>query len=260
MRLNYKYKSQEFGKLFAWFLNITIPGRRIPVQEGTYDLRGKEILFLARYQTESHGSKQLAKELGVSFAVGNRFVRDLGLPVKAHSKLVRGVRIRTININTKKVAERLIMEGYISDAYRWRNIESKQYKVYAQRFNCVLQSRRRWANRDNDPQFKIKHQTRNVVARICRVIKTKRRALRTRTFEFLGCDYETAQKHIASQFRPGMTWANHGDTWEVDHIRPLASFDLTDHNQRLAACHYTNLQPLTPKENRAKAASEPLLR
>ena len=41
-----------------------------------------------------------------------------------------------------------------------------------------------------------------------------------------------------------MTWGNYGKFWEIDHILPLASFDLTDREQFLRSIHWTNLQPL----------------
>lgn len=67
----------------------------------------------------------------------------------------------------------------------------------------------------------------------------------------LGCTPTALVAHIEAQFGPGMTWENRGQ-WEVDHILPLAAFDLTDPRQRAWACHYTNLQPLWSAENRAK--------
>lgn len=52
-----------------------------------------------------------------------------------------------------------------------------------------------------------------------------------------------------------MTWDNWAPKgWHVDHIIPLSSFDLTNRDQLLAACHYTNLQPLWAKENLQKGA------
>jgi len=61
----------------------------------------------------------------------------------------------------------------------------------------------------------------------------------------LGCSIDFLKDYIAAKFHDGMTWDNWGDVWELDHIAPLWKFDLTDREQFLNACNYTNLQPLT---------------
>ena len=61
------------------------------------------------------------------------------------------------------------------------------------------------------------------------------------------------KSYIEEKFEPGMSWDNWGmDTWHLDHIRPLTDFDLTDREQFLQACHYTNYQPLSAQDNRVK--------
>ena len=74
----------------------------------------------------------------------------------------------------------------------------------------------------------------------------------------LGCTVDELKLYLESKFQPGMTWDNWGQYgWHVDHIRPLASFDLTDRRQLLEACHYTNLQPLWATDNLSKGARQP---
>ena len=72
----------------------------------------------------------------------------------------------------------------------------------------------------------------------------------------LGCSIDDFRKYIASKFATGMSWQNWPTEWHLDHIKPLASFDLTDRGQFLAACHYTNFQPLWVQEHRRKTARE----
>jgi len=71
------------------------------------------------------------------------------------------------------------------------------------------------------------------------------------TEKLLGCTFEEAKIHIEKQFLEGMSWENHGE-WHIDHIRPCASFDLTDPEQQKLCCHYTNLQPLWAHDNLSK--------
>lgn len=69
----------------------------------------------------------------------------------------------------------------------------------------------------------------------------------------LGCSPEQFKEYMESKFSSGMTWDNWSfDGWHLDHIRPLASFDLSDRSQFLAAVHYTNLQPLWRSDNLKK--------
>lgn len=71
------------------------------------------------------------------------------------------------------------------------------------------------------------------------------------TEKLLGCSFEECKLYLESLFAKGMGWDNYGD-WHIDHIRPCASFDLTDVKQQSECFHYTNLQPLWAKDNLIK--------
>ena len=68
----------------------------------------------------------------------------------------------------------------------------------------------------------------------------------------LGCSIPEFKQYLQDKFYSNMTWSNWGSVWELDHIKELHTFDLTDRKQFLDACHYTNLQPLTIPDHRKK--------
>jgi hypothetical protein len=67
----------------------------------------------------------------------------------------------------------------------------------------------------------------------------------------LGCSIQDFKVYLEYKFYDDMSWENKSE-WEIDHIIPLASFDLSDPEQLKKACHYTNLQPLWKKDHTKK--------
>lgn len=104
----------------------------------------------------------------------------------------------------------------------------------------------------SDPNFKLKLRLRT---RLNNALKNNQKS--GSAVKDLGCSIEELKSYLESKFLPGMTWENwskHG--WHIDHIVPLASFDLSDPDQFLKACHYTNLQPLWWKDNLKKSGKK----
>jgi hypothetical protein len=76
-----------------------------------------------------------------------------------------------------------------------------------------------------------------------------------KTVDLLGCTINQLRTHLEGLFTNGMSWSNYGKHgWHIDHIRPCASFDLTDPFQQKQCFHYTNLQPLWAFDNLSKGA------
>lgn len=100
--------------------------------------------------------------------------------------------------------------------------------------------------RKNDALYKFK---KNLRTRTSMAFTVNYWTKSSGNIDMLGTDYETAFKHIESQFTEGMTWENHGE-WHIDHIIPLSSAKTKEEMEKL--CHYTNLQPLWKEENLSK--------
>jgi len=116
----------------------------------------------------------------------------------------------------------------------WRNANPELYR------ECMRKSNAR-------PESKIR---RTFTSRLGQFVVS-----RTSKFqEFVGASPAQLRAHLESQFKPGWTWDNHGTDWEIYHILPLSSFDLTRDDQIKIACNWQNLRPLAKAVNRAKSA------
>lgn len=113
---------------------------------------------------------------------------------------------------------------------------------------CIKQQ---MLNRENNPQARFANRLRILVNASLR----KQDGIKAhKTTSMIGCSVKELAQHLESQFLPGMTWENHTqDGWHIDHIRPCASFDLTDPEQQKQCFHYSNLQPLWAADNISKS-------
>ena len=132
---------------------------------------------------------------------------------------------KCINKNRKKAYKR-------NAEWRKRNWA----KVYAKRL---------------EPSNKIANMFRS---RTCRAIKQQLGFKKVKSIELLGCSIRDLMTHLESKFYADMSWENYGSCWHIDHIRPCASFNLQNEQEQKICFHYSNLQPLTAKDNLNKGA------
>ncbi|WP_323041065.1 hypothetical protein [Gemmobacter sp.] len=107
----------------------------------------------------------------------------------------------------------------------------------------------------NNPHRQIANKLR---VRVGDALKNNGARKAAKTMELIGCTIEHLMAHLERQFQPGMTWANQGE-WHIDHIRPCASFDLTDPELQRHCFHWSNLQPLWAAENLGSGPIDQLL-
>jgi len=113
----------------------------------------------------------------------------------------------------------------------------KQYKINSKLYKLNWSK----AKYKTDIHYKISQLLR---IRLIDALKNKVNKLQS-SIKLLGCSLDECKQHLESQFKPEMTWENHGKIWEIDHIKPCASFDLTKLEEQEKCFHYSNLQPLT---------------
>jgi len=164
------------------------------------------------------------------------------------------LRAREYITRNKETVKQRRKGYYIKNRIRILEREKKRYEKMAPQ---ILQYRqlnkertRAYENNryQTNPQYRISVTLR---ARIRDAIKREHKSARTE--ELLGATFLEFKQYLENKFESGMSWKNYG-AWEVDHIIPVSSFDLSLQKEQKKAFHYTNTQPLWKKDNRLKSA------
>jgi hypothetical protein len=182
----------------------------------------------------------------------------IDFPIKKASKDGYGNRCKSCVKELNK--EYLLKNPNYSKTYKLKNKENiseynKKYYINNLdwfRSNEKKQMNNKWTynnkerikeyfknKRKNDIIFKLSSDLRS---RFYYTIKKRKKS--KEIFNLLGCSVDKCKQYLESQFKPEMTWDNHGKIWEIDHIIPCSKFNLTDIEQQKQCFHYTNLQPL----------------
>lgn len=152
--------------------------------------------------------------------------------------------------NNKEKINQKTREHYFKNLDLYKTYNKKYYQANKEKRREYLKTYEN-SRYENDLQFKLKRILR---CRLNVAIKNKYKS--GSAVRDLGCSIDDLIQYLSSKFKPEMTWNNHGDVWEIDHVVPLSSFDLTDPEQLKRACHYTNLQPLLKQEHFRKTAED----
>ena len=155
-------------------------------------------------------------------------------------------------ISLKRKQKRLENIEYTRKIERERKCK---YKQNLENKNKIKNQNRKYVKNkiNSDHVFKLKVYYRNALGKIKRKTGFSKTS---KTAEYLGCEWETFKNHIESKFEDWMTWDNWGvhkpggfRTWNIDHIIPLAHFDLNNIQDIKKAFHYTNCRPYCAKKN-----------
>lgn len=108
--------------------------------------------------------------------------------------------------------------------------------------------------RRTDINFRLK---KNLRSRLANAIKNNHKS--GSAIKNLGCSISELKIYLEFKFTDGMTWDNWGmgeGRWQIDHIKPLFKFDLSNSDQLKEVCYYTNLQPIWHKDHITKTVND----
>ena len=176
------------------------------------------------------------------------------LGVKSACKLCSYPKIEAYKLERRELLAEKQRAYYLSPAVKartklWRKARYAKNKEDERSYNTRYCRERKKI----DNTFKL------ITSLRSRLYKVVRGQLKVGSFiRDLGCSAQHLKMHLELFWDDGMTWENYcnANGWVIDHILPLASFNLEDRTEFLVACNYRNLQPLWIVDNQAKVVDD----
>ena len=207
-----------------------------------------------------------ARLLGTQKTWPGKVRRRHGLSVPSRAEANQRTALRAGNANPQCWNRRRVTMS-VERAQRIAYEDEQKAVMASERMVCwsKLPVVRYYANHEHTKRVKREYQSRqmreSVIHKLRHVFRrAARRACEAggkrkeyRSEKYLGCTVAEAKLHIQKQFKRGMHWNNYGTAWHIDHIIPLAKWDLTKEEQRMRAANILNLQPMWARDNMKKS-------
>ena len=228
-------------------------------------------------------SEILEKQLGLNaillkdmYEVQKLSIDIIALKLNTNSQVIK-TAFKRYKIKTRNTAEQKKLDflakypDLLNEAKlrQWYSIELKSPDKIAEIIGCSSSPVEDALERFNIP--KIDPSLRNIRTEKDELISRIGRNLRSRlsnavsnnqkmgsAVNDLGCSIEALKDYLATKFykdnasNTEMTWDNYGQ-WHIDHDDAIANYDLTNREELLKACHYTNLLPKWAGDNQTKS-------
>lgn len=145
-------------------------------------------------------------------------------------------------------------------AYSRARYESKKEEINKQKAEYSkrpdvrkTQNAKNVEKRKTDPLAKLK---KTLSSASLKAFKNQGLKKSERATRVLGCSVLELHEWLKSKFQDDWTMANHGKAWHIDHVIPIAAWDLSNSEHVKACFHWTNLQPLAPMKNYIKGGPQ----
>jgi hypothetical protein len=202
------------------------------------------------------------------FIVNTNYCKNCYNKVSAQKKLEKKQQIIENNIMEKecktcnivqhidnfRAGENICYECNKKKLYTWRENNKDQFldicKKYRSNENVkIVRNEKLKEKYHTDENYKksltLRHSIRQVISG--RVKKLSKKNL-----ELLGCTVEQFKQWIEFNFIDDMSWDNYGTYWNLDHVTPVSSFDLTNEEEKKVCFQWSNTVPEIAKKNYEK--------
>ena len=130
----------------------------------------------------------------------------------------------------------------------WYNTKGKEWKKNYENINKDIINKKIRIRYKNDPEFRMKKIIRS---RFKKTVLGKKKY--SKILDYINVNLEYFLKWIEFNFDENMTWENQGTYWDVEHIKPCASFNLLIEDDIKLCFNWKNLRPCEKTENNKKS-------
>lgn len=151
-----------------------------------------------------------------------------------------------VNVRAKQYRE-LNKDSIKEKQQKWYESKGKEWKIEYEKNNRETINKRDRIRYKNDPQYRIK-----------KILRTrfKSTVLNKKSYKsvltYIGLPLDIFLKWIEFQFDENMSWENQGCFWDIDHVIPCKSYDLTKESDIMKCYNWKNMRPLEKSENYRK--------
>ena len=160
---------------------------------------------------------------------------------KIRKKNLRQKRSETVFVKCEKCQEEKALKCF-----------AKLKKFYKKKIcrscypNFLTEQKTEWCK--NEHNTNINYRIKKSLAARLRSVIVKTNS----TMNYIGCNIQYLREWFEYNFTSEMNWDNYGSYWSIDHIIPVCNFELTNEDEKLKCCNWTNLMPVTIKYNSSK--------
>jgi len=210
----------------------------------------KEIIEFNKSKKGKHGLQSICKNCNKEYRIHNK---DIASNYNKNYRKNNKEKIKECKLVYSKNNKTKIQENK-KRYYKNNKDKIENFKTEYRKNNKgkILEAHNKYRKErySNNLNYKISCILRS---RLRHALKSQGATKNIETLELIGCSIEEFKLHIKSLFKEGMTWDNHSfEGWHIDHIKPMASFNLSDTEELKECCNYTNLQPLWAFDNLSK--------
>jgi hypothetical protein len=158
--------------------------------------------------------------------------------------------IKIYSTQYKRTNPHVVKKYYLNNKNELNLKSSEYYQNNKEKRNKYV---REWSKHRYNTNTEYKT-TKCIRSRITSALNAQLTGKYNSSFDLLGCDIEFYLKYLEAKFVKGMSWDNYGEQWHIDHIKPCASFDLSNEEEQRKCFNYTNTQPLWKSDNLGKGS------